>query len=664
MEPLREPRAARRAPRHRAAWIVGAGQRIAAWLCLLSAYGFATTGFLDMRWLVAVILSTSVVATASPRWSAADSAAPPRLGWPLSAQLLRNFAPGWLLMVAAATGKALGLDPYAATKTWLVGMLWLLIGAWLSSRGLPRRRAPRAVWWWTLVVVGVAVALRAWRIDTVPRYVQHDEAVMSLCGLSYLQQGLDWFTVQRNAGDFTNMPLAFIPAGLGVWIGGFSLFWARLPDLILGVLSVWLLFDGLCRVATLRLAVVAALLLAVSHCHIAYSRIASTYMHSAFFVSLLFALLSRLWTRPTYFVAALLGVSGVLGMQTYHASFATLPLLIACVLVLGLLQARRCRGLAAPLLIFVISAVCAAGIFGVAVWQARDLMFARNKEVSIFQPDHMADLQREYGTESVAVVAARKLWSALEAFHFGRDMCEQYSIDWPLADRYSAALLLAGAILALARWRDFVTINAFVVTAGYLSLGLGLQITTCHNRVTGALPLGMVLPAIAIVQCCSVLWEGRQSVLRWARDGSIAAIVALCAASNLWIYFSYYPGSLLYGTDHSEAAWIAREYADRYTVHLVSWSLKYGPWDSQRLILAGVPVDRNDTTSDAEYIQNVSLTGSDLFIVSGEVPASRDALLARFPQARAETVRRDAQGGPTTYLVFVGAPGAPAPAGD
>jgi hypothetical protein len=244
---------------------------------------------------------------------------------------------------------------------------------------------------------------------------------------------------------------------------------------ILGVLSVWLLFDGLWRVSTPRLAVVAALLLAASHCHIAYSRMASTYIHSAFFASLLFALFSRLWTRPTYFTAALLGVSGVLGMQTYHASFATLPLLLGCVLLLALLQPQRSRAVWAPLAIFAVSAVCAAGLFGVAVWQARDIMFVRNREVSIFNPQHMEELQQVYHTDSVAVVAGRQAWNALQAFHFGRDMCEQYGIDRPLADPYSAALLLAGAVLALARWRGFVAANAFVVTAGYLILGLGLQ---------------------------------------------------------------------------------------------------------------------------------------------------------------------------------------------
>jgi hypothetical protein len=259
------------------------------------------------------------------------------------------------------------------------------------------------------------------------------------------------------------------------------------------------------------------------------------------------------------------------------------------------------------------------------------------------------------------VVVARQAWRALEAFHFGRDMCEQYSIDRPLADPYSAALLLAGAVLALARWRGFVPINAFVVTAGYLILGLGLQSATCHNRVTGALPLGMVFPAIAIVQCCTVLWGERSWPLRWLRDASIAAIVAWCAGASLYTYFTYYPGSLLYGTDHSEAAWIAREYADRYTVHLVSWSFRYGPWDSQRLILADLPVDRNAQDSDLAYIRDVQLTGSDLFVVSGLAPSSRDALLARFPQARVETVRRDPKRGPWSYLVFVGEPRTPSP---
>jgi hypothetical protein len=631
-------------------------RRAAAVACLGSAYAFAVSGFADSRWLAALLLSACVVATAPAAWSGTGDAATPQLAWPSSRRVLTNLIPGWLLMIAAAVGKALGLDPWMATWTWLVGTTWLLVGAWLLSRSLPALRVPRTLWMWTAVVVGIATALRVWRMDTVPRYVHHDEAIMSLVGLQYLIHHVDLFTVPPGNGDFTNMPLAFIPSGIGIWIGGVNLFWARLPDVILGILSVWLLFDGLWRVSTPRLAVVAAVLLAANHCHIHYSRIASTYIQTAFFVSLLFALFSRLWTAPTYLTAALLGVSGVLGMQTYHASFATLPLLLGCVLLLAMLQARRWRAVWPALAIFALSATCSAGVFGVALWQGRNLMFTRNAEISIFNPTHMQEFQRAYQTDSVPVVVARQAWNALQAFHFGRDMCEEYGIDRPLTDPYSAALLLAGAILILARWRGFVAANAFVVTVGFLILGLALQSTTCHNRVTGALPLGMVFPAIAIVQCCAVLWAGQRQPWRWLRDLSMAGIVALCVSANLRTYFIDYPGALLYGTDHSEAAWIAREYADRYTVHLVSWSFRNQPWMSQRLILADLPIDRNDKDSDLAYIESVQLTGSDLFIVSGELPASRDALLARFPQARVEVARRQPQGGPQTYLVFVGDP--------
>src|SRR6185369_4226993 len=355
-------------PADRRATIVDIGRRLAALICLVSAYEFARTGFVDTGWLAAVVISALGVATAPSCWSGADGGDVAHLGWPTPARLVTNLLPGWLLMIAAAVIKATGVNPYVATWMWLAGTMWLLAGAWHLSAPLPRLRMSRSLWLWALIVLGVATALRVWHIDTVPRYVHHDEAVMSRCGLRYLVNGLDWFTVQRDAGVFTNMPLAFIPAGVGVWIGGFNLLWARLPDVILGILSVGLLFDGLWRVSTPRLAVVAALLLAVSHCHIAFSRIASTYIHGAFFVALLFALFSRLWTAPTYFGAALLGVSGVLGMQTYHAAFATLPLLLACVVLLAVLQPRRWRAVWPPIAIFAVSAACAAGIFAVAVW--------------------------------------------------------------------------------------------------------------------------------------------------------------------------------------------------------------------------------------------------------------------------------------------------------
>jgi len=53
----------------RRAGLADVGRRVAALLCLISAYGFAATGFVDVRWLAAVIVSALVVATAASAWS-------------------------------------------------------------------------------------------------------------------------------------------------------------------------------------------------------------------------------------------------------------------------------------------------------------------------------------------------------------------------------------------------------------------------------------------------------------------------------------------------------------------------------------------------------------------------------------------------------------------
>ena len=140
----------------------------------------------------------------------------------------------------------------------------------------------------------------------------------------------------------------------------------------------------------------------------------------------------------------------LVGHDEMAAQLVPLVLLVAGILVSGwalfVPHPAAIRTLQLLMAVFVVSAVCAAAIFGVAVWQARDLMFTRNREISIFAPDWMQQLQSQYHTDSAAVVVARQVWKSLEAFHFGRDMCEEYNIDFPLADPYSAALLLAGFI--------------------------------------------------------------------------------------------------------------------------------------------------------------------------------------------------------------------------
>jgi hypothetical protein len=639
---------------------VGSGvQRVAALICTVSAYEYATTPS-DLRWLGPLILSTLVLATGPVHWAPAQDSVPQRLRWPSGRELVFGLAPGWFLMVAAAICKARALSPRLVIWIWLAGAVWLFIGAWWLSRQLGRSATPRWVWAAAGLVFLAAAAPRVWEISTVPRYVHCDEGTLTFIAQGfYNNPDRDWFAPPPNAGSYSIMNLHFALNSIGVLVGGLNLTSARASDVLLGVLSILLLFDGLRRVANLPVALAGALLLAGNHCHIAYSRIASGYIQTAFVVALGFAVCSRMWTRPTYLSAAALGVFAALGVQTYPASSVSLPLLLG---VLGLqlvLHRERRRVMLVPIVIFLISCSTAGAPVAVALRQHGSALLTRASAINIFAPDRMAWLKQDiYHTNSTANVVGLQTWNSLLGFHRGRDTQPQYGIGRPLADPYTAALMIPGALLALLGLRRFVATNALVWTAGYLLFGLGLQFAPGHNRATGALPLGMVLPAIALVQCAATFWHGRRSLAGWLIGLSIGTAVAFCVAENMRIYFVEYLLSRTVGDEPSEAGWVARQYADRHTVHLVSWPglapITAPGHEGQRLILSDTPVDRNPGVDGLTYINSVQPTGSDLFIVSGEQPQFRDALMARFPDARLELWQRYPRAGPVLFLIFVG----------
>lgn len=634
-----------------------AAQRLSALACLFATYQCAVTWF-DPRWLAAS-LATAVFLAIGPLYWAERSNVPEPPPRPTRAQLWRNLVPGWVLMPLGAACQAASLPPRLAGWAWLAGAAWLLAGAWaLSPRSASsvERGSRRWAWGCGLAIVALAAALRLWHIGTVPRYVHCDEGTVNLIAQEFYRDPTRyWFAPPPKAGAYAMMNLNFALAGMGTLLFGFNLAGARASDVLLGILSVALLFDGVRRVSNLRLATVSAVLLAVNHCHLAYSRIASGYIQTAFVVSLAFAIWSRVWTTPTVFNAVLLGVVMALGVQTYAASSMSLPLLVAAMGLVFLWHRKRRRALLLPLGLFALSCAAAGAPFGVAVWQHGDEMTGRSEAINIFSEPVMEGLKNSvYHTDSAAEVVLHQAWNAVRGFHVGGDHQPQYGIHQPMADRYTAALMIPGAVFAVIALRQFLAANALVFTLGYLLLGLGMEYAPGFNRTTGALPLGMVIAAIALVQCVDVLWGARRRWSRWAANLSLAAVVALCAATNLRIYFVDYGSALLVGDGPSEAGWVAREYAGQYTVHLVDWPLPGE--EGLRLILGDLPVQLHEDKDTVHYARTAEVTGSDLFILYGEDKAALAALLARFPDARVETRRRHPIHGPTLILVFVGSP--------
>jgi 4-amino-4-deoxy-L-arabinose transferase-like glycosyltransferase len=630
-------------------------RRLAALAALASAYQFVAGRF-ELTWLAVTVVSALVVATGSNHWEL-PSPPPPALPWPQPRALWLGLTPGWALMTIAAIAKARHLSTHLVLWVWLGGAAWLLVSAWRASRPAPPSPAPttRSVWAWALVVTAVAAVLRVWEIDAIPRQVHCDEGKVNLVAWEFYDNPeRDWFAPPRAGGAYSIPNLHFALVGSGTLLLGFNLVGARASDVVLGILSVLLLFDALRRVANLRLAVVSALLLAANHCHLAYSRIATGQIQTAFVVTLLLDLLARLWTAPTCFNAVLLGVVAALGVQTYSASMASLPLLIAVLVVLFILHPQRRRALLVPCTLFVITCATAVAPFGVAVWEQGNELAGRSHQVNIFSPPMMAQLKREvYRTDSAAAVVAHQTWNAVRGFHVGHDAQPQYGIDQPMADRYTAALMIPGAVLLLAGFRRLLTVCTLGFTLGYLLLGLGLNYAPGFGRVTGALPLAMTTAAIALVQCCGTLWSGRHRLARWALDASLAGAVLLCTVANLKIYLVDFVQARVSGDADSEAGWLAREYGNQYQIHLVEWFLP--GLEGLRLIASDVPVIFNESRDPVGYVQHVQVDKPSLFLIRNDNSPALAALLARFPNARVQTYRRHPVHGPTLRLVFVDA---------
>jgi dolichyl-phosphate-mannose-protein mannosyltransferase len=642
-------------------------RRVCALICLVSAYLSCrvwtppfTESHFEVQWLVVTAVAALIVATGPLQW--VDPPGDPQpLQWPGRLPLWRNLIVGWALMLLAAGLKAAHFSPPVVQRTWVAGVLWLLVGAWLLSRrhrAAVTRGVPRSAWVWGVLIVAGGAGLRLWAIDTVPRYVHCDEGAVCLLALEFFgKPHFDWYSF---VPSLSPLP-AYAISGWGTYVFGFNLTAARLPDVLLGIASIAFTFDGLRRVSNLRVAVVGTILLAANHCHLAYSRIASGYIQTAFVVSYVFALFARVWTTPTYFNTALLGVGLAMGILTYMPGTMLPPLVGITMAVLWVLNPRRVWALRAPLSVVATSAIAAAALMGVALLQHGDDLFARSRTINIFIPQVMESLKHEvYHTDSTAAVVMGQAWKALRAFHAGEDTNPQYGIWRPLADRYTAALLISGAVFALLGLRQFLAANALVLTIGYLLLALGMQKTFGFERATGTLPLGMAVAAIALVQCWGTFWGGRSRWTRWGRDLCLAASVALCVAANFQIYFVEYGRKLFFGDETSEAAWVAREHADRYTVHLIDWRLP--AHEAIKLILGSVtgldnphvlltPAD----TEPATQARTVELRGNDLFVVWSQDLAAKDALLARFPDATVQEWSPPSQG-PVLYLIFVGPP--------
>ncbi|HYN90151.1 MAG TPA: glycosyltransferase family 39 protein, partial [Ardenticatenaceae bacterium] len=217
-----------------------------------------------------------------------------------------------------------------ATLYWLAS-----IGAFILAAAPPRRR-PRtdlSIWWEVnrrivfvlAAIVLVALALRVWRLDTIPPVLGGDEGSFGLESVRVLKGELrnpfitGWLS-NPTMGMFFNAP--------SIRLFGNTSFGLRIPWALVGTATILMVFWLVTRLKGLTLGLMTAVLLATYHYHIHFSRLGINNASDPLFAAMALLFLYRAYDRRSPLDWALCGVvSGA--AQYFYFGARSIPIIVA-----------------------------------------------------------------------------------------------------------------------------------------------------------------------------------------------------------------------------------------------------------------------------------------------------------------------------------------------
>ncbi len=407
---------------------------------------------------------------------------------------------GWLFLIAVAIGCA-GLATWQSHQNefsftsgyfWAAGMIVIVISSYLydhelaNRHGLQKRVIEEAValklrftqvdWLLMGAISAVALFLRLYRLDDFLPTMHGDEGEMGLLALLALHgpaSGISPTPLPLFRTAFLDHPTLFhyLQAG-ALLLFGESLTGLRTLSAIFGALCVPVVY-GIGRIGWGRVAgITAGWLLAVSHLHLHYSRIALNNVQSIWFTALFILLMMVAFektvrlppteeersTKSGKLVAPLVPyvwAGLVMGFSQYFYYGSRLIPVIALPLLLFLMVKRRLSW-TQFLMITLATLIAYAPL---AEYYSRNLpaFLNRTQGVSVFSPDGMAQLlgpNATWPTDLPLLIWEQVKRNAAFFVNYG-DNSSFYFADNPAFDPLTVALFWLGLGILLARLYRF-----------------------------------------------------------------------------------------------------------------------------------------------------------------------------------------------------------------
>lgn len=560
----------------------------------------------------------------------------------------------WLVALAAAGCSLLAAylanrDPAAESYwgpfgLWLIGWVGFLGAFALGSRLPGREELARRLQAWlaahTLEVLAlgsvmfIAFLVRLIALETIPINLGGDEGTQGVWALDALTGKLKnmfttgWYNMPTLQFFIVAAFLRFFPLG--------SVAALRLPYALLGLLSVlwtYLLVRDLW--GSRRLALLSAFILATFSYHIHFSRLGSSQIVDAFFITLILWLYVRAERSGNLLTYALCGAA--LGFSLYFYYGARIIGIILAVFILHRAVSgriawpnRRRMGtwdwqpLAREALGLVVLLVAAFLVLAPLIGhysRAPETFTSRIQAVSILAPGYL-DREAAYWQTTKLHIIGEQIRKSLTGFHFTPDPTFWYRPGRPLLDAVSAVLMVFGVTYGIMAWRRreywlVVTWLCLAVTFGWVLT----ENPPSSMRMLVATPAVAILVAIGLEQLIRLghrLW-GR---IAWAALPLVAGIIALL---NLNFYFREYTPTTEYGYVASQVATPLARYLQQrggdYQIYLLSSGEVLSDNGVLHYMLYGTPA--------VDILE--PLTGPPTF-----VDPSRDAVFVFLPSRRGE----------------------------
>ncbi|MBL8098249.1 MAG: glycosyltransferase family 39 protein [Anaerolineales bacterium] len=396
-----------------------------------------------------------------------------------------------------------------------------------------------------LFVIIVAAIPRFYLLGQLPRVLDGDEGSVGNFARATVNGVLmNPFALWENFGA---LYLQLINISMRIF--GYNAFGLRLLPAIGGVLAVPAVYLFARWVGGKRIALIAAVMIAISHSHLHFSRISSVaYIQDAWLIPLeLYFLISGLEKRQSWRTA----LSGVL-LAIHYSVYLTSQIITGLVLIYMLILFIFYRSWFTQRLSqafafwggFLLS-ILPSALF--AYYNPNEFM-NRLGSSGTFQTGYVENVMSTTGQSAFEVLVGRVVHAFLSLFYY--PALDFYGSPSPMMSMISGVMLIAGLGIILWQIRN----PAYLLLNGYIwgsAVAIGVFATppsADSYRMLMALPAAVIIAAIGIDKILEIIGLSWANA-RQAYTFTVTALLTSLLFFNLWTYYAEFAGQCRFAAD-------------------------------------------------------------------------------------------------------------------